>query len=153
MVGKIYKAKKNMHLQSKGGNMITTNKTKVAGYKTNVWFDQKYITNLITLNNLINKYHVTYDRKIITNPQKCPFLSHNFAEHVWRCWTFRGVSSMGSNSLPNKKYHGRKIWFCGYQHNSRAHFEWYEDHIQWIFLWRHGSSTCIFYFQGVSHRH
>ena len=61
LVGNIYKAKKNMYLQSNGGKMIITNKAQVAGYKPHVWFDQKYITNLIALKNLMNQYCITYD--------------------------------------------------------------------------------------------
>ena len=51
--GNIFKANKNMHLQSYGGNMLITNKAQVAGYKPCVWFYQKAITNLIYLKNII----------------------------------------------------------------------------------------------------
>ena len=47
LVGNIYKANKNMRLQSNGENMLITHKAQVDGYKPYVWFDQKYITNLI----------------------------------------------------------------------------------------------------------
>ena len=39
--------------------MLITNKSQVSGYNSQVWFDQKSITNLIALKNLINKYRVT----------------------------------------------------------------------------------------------
>ena len=61
LVGKIYKAKKKMCLQSKGGKMIITHKAQVAGYKPHVWFHQKSINNLVSFKNLINQYRVTYN--------------------------------------------------------------------------------------------
>ena len=42
--------------------MLITHKAHVSGYNPRVWLNQKAITNLIALNNLINKYHITYDR-------------------------------------------------------------------------------------------
>ena len=59
LVGNIYKANKKMHLQSNGVNMIITHKSQVTGYKPHVWFYQKYITNLIYLNDIINQYCIT----------------------------------------------------------------------------------------------
>ena len=53
LIGNIFKAKKNMRLQSSGGNMGIPHKSQVAGYKPRVWFDQDDITNLISLNNRI----------------------------------------------------------------------------------------------------
>ena len=44
-----------MHLHSNRGKIIITHKAQVASYKPHVWFDQKYIPNLIILNNLIKK--------------------------------------------------------------------------------------------------
>ena len=61
LVGNIYNAKKNMRLQSNGGEMLITHKAYVASYKPHVWFDQKAITNLIALKNLIKQYRVTYN--------------------------------------------------------------------------------------------
>ena len=48
-----------MSLHSNVGKMLIVHKLKVSGYKPHVWFDQKSITNLIALKNLINKYRVT----------------------------------------------------------------------------------------------
>ena len=44
------------------------------------------------------------------------------------------------NSCYHQIEHRSPTLFCGYQHHSRAHFEWYVDHIQgrfprWNFLW------------------
>ena len=61
LVGNIYEAKKNMRLKINGGKILITNKAQVSGYKPHVWFNQKYITNLITLKNLIKQYCVTYN--------------------------------------------------------------------------------------------
>ena len=61
LVVNIYKANRNISLQSNGGKMLITHKAQVAGYKPHVWFDQKDITNLIDLKNIINKYCITYD--------------------------------------------------------------------------------------------
>ena len=51
LVGNIYKAKKEIHLQSNGGKMLIDH--KVDSYKQHVWFVQKAITNLISIKNLI----------------------------------------------------------------------------------------------------
>ena len=51
-----------MCIHSNGGKMIITHKAQVAVYMPYVWFDQKTITNLIVLNNLIKQYHITYNR-------------------------------------------------------------------------------------------
>ena len=56
LVGNIYKAKNKMRLQSNGGNMLINHESQVAGYKPHVWFDQKAITNLIVIKNLIKQY-------------------------------------------------------------------------------------------------
>ena len=56
LVGNIYKAKQNMCLHGNGGNIIIANNAQVAGYKPHVWFDQKAITNLIVIKNLIKQY-------------------------------------------------------------------------------------------------
>ena len=61
LFGKVYKSKKRMYLQSNGGNILNIHKACVAGYKPHVCFDQKAITNLIFLKNIIYQYHDTYD--------------------------------------------------------------------------------------------
>ena len=50
-----------MRLHSNGGKMIIAHKAEVGSYKPLVWFDQKSITNLIALKNLIKQYCVTED--------------------------------------------------------------------------------------------
>ena len=59
LVGNIYKAKKNICLQSNGGKMRITHKAQIAGYKLHVWFYHKSITNRIVLKNIVKQYCVT----------------------------------------------------------------------------------------------
>ena len=54
-VRNIYKGKKNMRFHSIGGKMLINHKTQVAGYNPHVWSDQKDISNLIALRNIINQ--------------------------------------------------------------------------------------------------
>ena len=61
LVGKIYKAKKNMRLHSNGIKMLITHKSQLSSYKPHAWFDQKSIANLVALNNRIKQYRVTYN--------------------------------------------------------------------------------------------
>ena len=61
LVRNIYKTNKNILLQSNGGTMIITHKSKVANYNPHVWFYQKYITKLIAIKNIIKQHHVTYN--------------------------------------------------------------------------------------------
>ena len=49
-----------MRLQSNGGKILITHKAQGNGYKPHLWLDQKSITTIIALNNLIKKYCVTY---------------------------------------------------------------------------------------------
>ena len=59
--GKIYKSIKQMLLLRNGVKMLITHKAYIVSHKPHVWFDQKYITNLISLKNIINKYRFTYE--------------------------------------------------------------------------------------------
>ena len=61
LVRNIYKAKKKMRHHNNGGKMLIAYKAQVAGYKPHVWYNKKYITNLIAVKNLINQHHVTYN--------------------------------------------------------------------------------------------
>ena len=40
--------------------MVALHKAKVPGYHKNVWFSENAITNIVSLNNLGDKYLVTY---------------------------------------------------------------------------------------------
>ena len=48
-----------MRLQSNRGKMLITHKSHLAAYDPHVWFDQKAITNLVSLNNIIKQCHVS----------------------------------------------------------------------------------------------
>ena len=41
--------------------MSVNQKAKISGYYEKVWFSRRYITNIITLKNLTEKYRVTYN--------------------------------------------------------------------------------------------
>ena len=73
-----------MYFQSNGGKMLITHKSQVVGYKPHLWFDQNDITKLITLNNIINQYRVTYDRlyeMLIVHQQEHGTHNTNFRMH------------------------------------------------------------------------
>ena len=42
-----------MTFQVNGGTLVVNHKTKVPGYKQDVWFRKEYITNTIDIKNLI----------------------------------------------------------------------------------------------------
>jgi hypothetical protein len=61
LVGKSFKVISGMHLQSNSGTMMVMQQVHVPGNHKPVWFKKSMIINIITLNNLIQQYHVTYD--------------------------------------------------------------------------------------------
>ena len=50
-----------MLLHSNWGKILITNKAQAYGYKSHVWFNQKPITNSISLRNIIKQYSFTCD--------------------------------------------------------------------------------------------
>jgi hypothetical protein len=60
----IIKAKNSLQMTSNGGGLRITRKCKIPGYKYNVWYSKKAITNIICLKNLIKCHRVTYDSKV-----------------------------------------------------------------------------------------
>ncbi len=54
------------NMTSNGGGLKITEQSKIPGYKFWVWFNEKAITNIICLKNLIKIYRVTYDSKVDT---------------------------------------------------------------------------------------
>ena len=60
LVVDVYNSKKNIRLHINRGEMLITHKAQVYSYKPHVWFEQKSITNIVALNNIINQYFVTY---------------------------------------------------------------------------------------------
>ena len=62
----ISKAKSPLLMTSNGGGLKISHKCKILGYKFQVWFSSKAITNIICLKNLIKCYRVTYDSEVDT---------------------------------------------------------------------------------------
>jgi hypothetical protein len=63
---KIFGATNALTMTSNGGGLRITKKCKIPGYKYEVCFSKKAITNIICLKNLIKCYRVTYDSKVDT---------------------------------------------------------------------------------------
>ena len=63
---KISKTSNPLIMTSNGGGLKITEKCRIPGYKYEVWFSKKAITNIICLKNLIKCYRVTYDSEIGT---------------------------------------------------------------------------------------
>jgi hypothetical protein len=61
LVSETRKSGDTMRLKSNGGSMLVNHKATVPGYKKEVWFSTRAITNIIALSNLIQQYRVTYD--------------------------------------------------------------------------------------------
>ena len=58
LVDKTFKGGDTMRLKSNGGSMVVNEKATIPGYKKEVWFSTKAITNIIALSNLIKQYRV-----------------------------------------------------------------------------------------------
>jgi hypothetical protein len=63
LVSNVTKASNKMRLQSNGGSMTVNHKATMKGYHKKVWYSKDAITSIITLSNLIQQYHVTYDSR------------------------------------------------------------------------------------------
>ncbi len=63
-----------LEMTSNGGGLRITEKCKIPGYKYEVWYSKKAITNIICLKNLIKCYRVTYDSEVDTT-----FVVHKIA--------------------------------------------------------------------------
>ena len=61
LVNKISKSSSKMQLQSNGGTMTVNRKATLPGYKKRVWYNTNAITNILSLQNLIDQYWVTYN--------------------------------------------------------------------------------------------
>jgi uncharacterized protein YodC (DUF2158 family) len=56
LVEKTFKSSHKMRLKSNGGTMVVSQKAKVAGYHTHVWYSKEAITNILALSNVIKQY-------------------------------------------------------------------------------------------------
>ena len=58
----IKRVKGPLRIQSNGVEISVNNKSKIRGYNKRVWLIRRYITNIIAMENLTEKYRVAYDR-------------------------------------------------------------------------------------------
>ena len=61
LVENITWTKNNITVKVNARTIAVNHKATVLGYKQYVWFSKYYITNIIALKNLIEKYQVKYD--------------------------------------------------------------------------------------------
>jgi hypothetical protein len=57
----VHKTKETITVQSNGGTLVAKKKATLKGYKFDVWFDKRAITNVLWLANISKQYRVTYD--------------------------------------------------------------------------------------------
>ena len=58
---KIKNSIEKLRVQSNGGTLVVNQLSEMLGYKIKTWFSNKSITNIVSLENVIKKYIVTYD--------------------------------------------------------------------------------------------
>ena len=87
LVTKTWTTDKSMTVYGNGGQITTNMKANVRGYG-DVWYDPKAITNIMSLKNVKDKYHVTYDSQddgdfIVTKPNgsSIRFVMHDDGLH------------------------------------------------------------------------
>ena len=64
---KIEKSNRTMTVQGNGGTLDITHRVKLKGYTSKPWFIKKAITNILSFNNMIKQYRVTYE----SNDEMC----------------------------------------------------------------------------------
>ena len=57
----IKKSREKLRLQSNVGTLVVNQRSKMPGYKINMWFSNKAITNIVSLKNVVKQYRVTYE--------------------------------------------------------------------------------------------
>ena len=98
-----------MTVQGNGGALEVHQKATLPGYKTDVWYDSKASTNILSLTNMIKQYRVTYDSKdeaFIIHRQKAKlpnmvFCEHKSGLHVYKPPTKRKVKGLEQVVLIN----------------------------------------------------
>jgi predicted RNA-binding protein with PUA domain len=68
-VGKVRKAKKNLHLSTNGGGMVISLEANVLGlypegYDDTVYYDKDAITNILSFKKMARVYRITYDSDV-----------------------------------------------------------------------------------------
>ena len=61
LVERTFESSSSMRVLSNGGALIVKRKAMMPGYKKEVWFSERAITNIVCLKNLNQQYRVTYD--------------------------------------------------------------------------------------------
>ena len=78
-------------VRDNSGTSEVHQKAKIPGYKTDIWYDRKAITNILSLGNMSKQYRLTYDSKdktfiIHCHKAKLPimvFCEHNRGLNVY----------------------------------------------------------------------
>ena len=61
LTSKIKKSEKNISVQGKGGTLTIKCKARIPGYNYDTWYIKDAISNIVSMNNMIGQYRVTYD--------------------------------------------------------------------------------------------
>ena len=79
-------------VQGNGGKLEVHQKEKIPSYETDVWYDSKAITNILSLANMSKQYRVTYDNKdkaFIIHCLKAKLPNMVFCEHKSRLHVYK----------------------------------------------------------------
>ena len=61
MISKIKKSEKKISVHGNGGTLTIKYRDMMPGYNYDTWYIKDEIANIISLNNMIRQYRVTYD--------------------------------------------------------------------------------------------
>ena len=64
LVTNIRKSAHTLTVHSNGGTLKVKKKATLPGYKNDVWYSDKAITNIVGLTNVTQQYHATYDSQV-----------------------------------------------------------------------------------------
>ena len=56
----VNKSKTKLKVQGNCGTLLVNHRSNIPGYDQTTWFDNKAITNIVSLKNIIKQYRVTY---------------------------------------------------------------------------------------------
>ena len=59
---KINNSREKLRVQSNGVTLVVNQRSDIPGYKIKTWFSNNATTKIVSLNNVIKKYRVTYHR-------------------------------------------------------------------------------------------
>ena len=84
LTSKIKKSDKKISVQGNGGALTIKYKARMPGYNYDTWYIKNAISNIISLNNVKDKYHVTYDsdnETFITHREVSALIDMEFSMH------------------------------------------------------------------------